>query len=451
MPAQVLGGGMPNQVGPVFERALAERTGERGVDHQSCMGSSAPQKRCNGGQVGDGRQRVRQALTGHDAGPGIEGRFKSRFVVQSHETQLRTEFGGEFVQQAVAAAVQLAKDDRVRARFEPCHENRVQSRHSRGEDERTLCTLQQTNALLDRLERWIRLARVAARAFGMARTAQVVGLAAHTKGTASHDRSHERIARCGVAGAPVNDQGAWARVRARRASTGWARLGHRLPIPAVCLARVCRVHGPCRPPSRVPFVQCPATRDPRKRIPGRGTALVLVSLQSSPTLLANPCAHSMAHEPLVDLDTLDLSRVVYTKDDLLKVLKQRGRFALLDGVLHLSPTETDFVVGYKDVRGDDWWAEDHIPGRPLFPGMLMVEASAQLGSFDFYHRSDRTEGFVGFTAINETRFRSAVEPDCRMLFVGKVHRMRKTLFTYRFQGFVERKLVFESEVTGMRF
>lgn len=155
--------------------------------------------------------------------------------------------------------------------------------------------------------------------------------------------------------------------------------------------------------------------------------------------------------PLADLGSLDLSRTLFHREDLERVLQQRGRFRAVDGILHLDH-ETNIVVGYKDVRSDDWWAEDHIPGRPIYPGMLMVEASAQLGTFDFFHRRpDLNVGFVGFTGIERTRFRAVVEPDCRLLLVGMEHRVRRTMFTYRFQGFVEENIVFESEVTGMMF
>jgi 3-hydroxyacyl-[acyl-carrier-protein] dehydratase len=160
--------------------------------------------------------------------------------------------------------------------------------------------------------------------------------------------------------------------------------------------------------------------------------------------------------PLVDLATLDLTRTVYGVEDLHQVLRQRGTFSLLDGVLHLDPGEDGgVVVGYKDVRADEWWAPDHIPGRPLFPGVLMVEASAQLGSFDFFKRHPEIAlTFIAFTGIDSTRFRGPVEPPCRMLFVGKASRSRvhggKVMFSYDFQGLVDGKIVFEAGISGMQ-
>ncbi len=153
--------------------------------------------------------------------------------------------------------------------------------------------------------------------------------------------------------------------------------------------------------------------------------------------------------PLTDLDALDLSKVVVTRDKLYSVLKQQGRFALLDGVLH-HDIENELIVGFKDIKHGDWWGEDHIPGRPLFPGALMVETCAQLSTFDFFQRRpELAEAFVGFTGINATKFRATVEPACRMLFVSHVTRLRESLFHYKCQGYVDGKMVVESEVSGM--
>lgn len=158
----------------------------------------------------------------------------------------------------------------------------------------------------------------------------------------------------------------------------------------------------------------------------------------------------MPVQPLLDLSTLDLSRTVFTREDMQEVLRQRGRFSIVDGVLHLEPEGDEWVVGYIDVRSDAWWAPDHIPGRPILPGMLMVEASAQLGSFDFFKRHPDTDvNFIGFSAIDRTRFRDTVEPDCRLFLVGFAKRVRKRMFSYAFQGVVDDRIVFETEVTGM--
>ena len=157
----------------------------------------------------------------------------------------------------------------------------------------------------------------------------------------------------------------------------------------------------------------------------------------------------MPSEPLIDFDTIDLSQEAVSMDAVREVCKQRGQFEMLDGIVHFD-LERDLVVGYKDIRSDDWWAQYHIPGRPIFPGALMIEGSAQLCTFHFIHRRPELAGaFVGFGGVDKTRFRATVEPDCRLILAGRCARIRSRMFTYQAQGYVDRKLVFESEIMGV--
>lgn len=151
----------------------------------------------------------------------------------------------------------------------------------------------------------------------------------------------------------------------------------------------------------------------------------------------------------LDLAGLDLSRTMISREEIYRTLPHRGRFALLDGVLHFDAGHA-LVVGYKEIRGDDWWACDHIPGRPLYPGVLMVEAAAQLSSFDFMRRRpERPDAFLGFGGLETTRFRGTVEPPARLILAARSLRVRSSMFTYEAQGFIGDKLVFQTEILGV--
>ena len=159
----------------------------------------------------------------------------------------------------------------------------------------------------------------------------------------------------------------------------------------------------------------------------------------------------MAQTPfLIDFDALDLSEPVAGRQDVERYLPQRGRFSMLDGILH-EDAERKLVVGFKEIREDDWWAPDHIPGRPLFPGALMIETAAQLSAYDYMKfRCDLPEGsFVGFGGLEGARFRAPVVPPCRFLVATFASRPRRTMFRYEAQGFVGRQLVFEGLVIGV--
>ncbi len=157
----------------------------------------------------------------------------------------------------------------------------------------------------------------------------------------------------------------------------------------------------------------------------------------------------MASKLLVDLSTLDLETVVSDSAALRSQLAQRGTFDMVDAVVHRD-AEEGLIVGYKDVLASDWWASDHIPGRPLFPGVMMIEAVAQLCSYDFMvnHPTDE-ERFIGFGGVNETRFRGTVEPDGRLYLIGKPHRLRMKMFTYLAQAVFNGKLVMETQILGV--
>src|SRR5579862_8779486 len=91
---------------------------------------------------------------------------------------------------------------------------------------------------------------------------------------------------------------------------------------------------------------------------------------------------------LYDISAIDLNRVLYDKQAILEVNPQRGDMVHLDAIVHADPSEGR-VIGYKDVRPDEFWVPVHIPGRPLLPGVLMIESAAQLASF-------YTSKFVGW-------------------------------------------------------
>jgi 3-hydroxyacyl-[acyl-carrier-protein] dehydratase len=157
----------------------------------------------------------------------------------------------------------------------------------------------------------------------------------------------------------------------------------------------------------------------------------------------------MPSELLIDFGAVDVDTIVASREDVLSKIRQRGRFALLDGILHVDD-EKGLIVGFKEIRADDWWAADHIPGRPIFPGALMCEAAAQLCSYDYLRKHSLPEGgFLGFGGMDATRFRGVVEPACRMIFVARPGRLRSRMFTYAAQGFVGRDLVFETQIMGV--
>lgn len=150
---------------------------------------------------------------------------------------------------------------------------------------------------------------------------------------------------------------------------------------------------------------------------------------------------------ILDPRQIDWNHVIADREAIARLLPHRHEFALLDGVVLLDIPGMVFA-GFHEVRPDAFWARGHIPGRPLFPGVLMVEVGAQLASFA--HASAYPGApFMGFVGIDKVRFRGAVEPACRLQMVGRGLQMKPRRFVAELQGFVEGNMVFEGELMGM--
>lgn len=155
----------------------------------------------------------------------------------------------------------------------------------------------------------------------------------------------------------------------------------------------------------------------------------------------------MPPKPFVDPASLDFNKLLATREDILKVNPHRFEFALLDGVLSIDRDQY-LIVGYRDVKADEFWVRGHIPGRPLFPGVLMVETSAQLVSY-YAVSENMGNGFLGFGAADAIKFRGEVVPGQRLVMMGKMVELKSRRIVGDTQGFVDGKMVYEGRITGM--
>lgn len=154
----------------------------------------------------------------------------------------------------------------------------------------------------------------------------------------------------------------------------------------------------------------------------------------------------MPPQLLFDIANLDLSRVIYDQQAIRGCNPQRGDMEHLNGIVYADPA-LGRIIGYKDVRADEFWVPGHIPGRPLLPGVIMIEAGAQLASF--YSRIfEKWQGFIGFSGAEEVRFRIPVTPGCRLYVLGQKLWIRHRRFNCKIQGLVDGNLVFESGIIG---
>jgi 3-hydroxyacyl-[acyl-carrier-protein] dehydratase len=154
----------------------------------------------------------------------------------------------------------------------------------------------------------------------------------------------------------------------------------------------------------------------------------------------------MPPQLLFDITNIDLNRILYTQEQVREANPQRGHMEMLNAISYVKQEEGE-VAGYKDVREDEFWVPGHIPGRPLFPGVLMVEAAAQLASF-YTRNFIGWKNFIGFGGIEETKFRGQVVPPCRLYLLGKLQWHRHRRIGCKVQGLVNGNLMFETGIVG---
>src|ERR671936_121134 len=114
-----------------------------------------------------------------------------------------------------------------------------------------------------------------------------------------------------------------------------------------------------------------------------------------------------------------------------QILPHREPFLLIDEVLELTPGVG--AVARKQVRADEWYLDGHFPGRPVMPGVLIVEALAQTGAVAVLAEDENRGRIALFAGIDDVRFKRVVEPgdelelECRLEAVrGPIGRGKAT-------------------------
>jgi 3-hydroxyacyl-[acyl-carrier-protein] dehydratase len=99
---------------------------------------------------------------------------------------------------------------------------------------------------------------------------------------------------------------------------------------------------------------------------------------------------------------------VLGREEIEAILPHRPPFLLIDEVVELEPGER--VVARKTVRPDEWYLSGHFPGRPVMPGVLIVEAMAQTGAVAVLSQDENRGRLALFAGIDDVRFKRIVEP-----------------------------------------
>ena len=117
---------------------------------------------------------------------------------------------------------------------------------------------------------------------------------------------------------------------------------------------------------------------------------------------------------------------ILTIDKIHKILTHRYPFALVDRIIEYIPEKK--AVGIKNVTFNEPHFQGHFPGNPIMPGVLIVEAMAQVGGIIFAQMSELQEGFFVFAAMDKVKFRRPVVPGDQLILTAELLRMKSGKF-----------------------
>jgi len=138
-------------------------------------------------------------------------------------------------------------------------------------------------------------------------------------------------------------------------------------------------------------------------------------------------------------------KTTFTVEEIQELLPHRYPFALVDRIIDYVPGKK--AVGIKNVTINEPFFPGHIPGRPIMPGVLIVESMAQVGGVVLTQLPGMKGKFFAFAGIDKTRFRRPVIPGDRLvmeveLLSFKLNRIAKM----QGKGKVDEQLVVEGEM-----
>ena len=129
------------------------------------------------------------------------------------------------------------------------------------------------------------------------------------------------------------------------------------------------------------------------------------------------------------------------------ILPHRYPFLLIDRIVDLVPRER--VVGLKNVTINEPFFQGHFPGHPIMPGVLILEAMAQVGGILLLNAEAKPdEKLVYFTGLDRVKFRKPVRPGDQLIFELEAIKIRHSICRMAGKAYVANELVCEAELSA---
>ena len=171
------------------------------------------------------------------------------------------------------------------------------------------------------------------------------------------------------------------------------------------------------------------------------------SASSRTSTLNHSDLYAMPQELLFDLDSVDLTRTQISREEIRQHNPQRFELEQLESIAYFSPREK-IAIAVRTLRQDEFRTKGHMPGRPIFPGVMLLESAAQLCSF-YTGATVEADTVFGFGGADRVRFRRILQVGDTLHLLARPVNISTKRSLFKTQGVVDGQLAFEASIFGI--